>query len=223
VIACKTPAVEIAGIGVNPDGEWMKQMARNLTDSVDGILRQARYLIHDRDPVFAKAFASILRARGVKCVKIPAQSANRNPHAERFVKTIKYESLNQVVLFGERHLRYVVKELMANYHVERFHEALGGQLTEKPTPSADDTGAMGKVVCRCRLGGMLNVYYRKAASGGTMKSRRLRGSAPSAISGTAPTARVRADRLLRRARVSERCGAGRDGRKSGHGSSRLAE
>jgi hypothetical protein len=94
VIALKTRAVEIAGIGVNPDGEWMRQMARNLTDRVDGFLREAKYLIRDRDPRFTEAFETILRERGVECVKIPAQSPNRRLHAERFVKTIRYECLN---------------------------------------------------------------------------------------------------------------------------------
>jgi len=103
VVAVKTRAVEIAGIATNPDGEWMLQMARNLTDSVDGSLRNATYLIPDRDPIFTEAFEAILRERGVKCVRIPAQSPNCNPHAERLVETIKYESLNHLVLFGERH------------------------------------------------------------------------------------------------------------------------
>jgi putative transposase len=83
------------------DGEWIKQVARNLTDSVDGFLRDAKYLIHDRDPLFTEAFETTLRERGVECVKIPAQSPNCNPYAERFVKTIKYECLNHLVLFGE--------------------------------------------------------------------------------------------------------------------------
>jgi len=60
VIVLKSRAVEIAGIRVDPDGEWMKQMARNLTDVVDGFLRNATYLIHDRDPVFTEAFEAIL-------------------------------------------------------------------------------------------------------------------------------------------------------------------
>jgi putative transposase len=86
VIALKTRTVEIAGIRVDPDGGWIKQVARNLTDSVDGFLRSAKYLIHDRDPLFTRAFETILRERGVECVKIPAQSPNCNPHAERFVE-----------------------------------------------------------------------------------------------------------------------------------------
>ena len=163
VIVLKTRAVEIAGIGVNPDGEWMKQMARNLTDGVDGILRQGRFLIHDRDPLFTEAFKSILSERGVECVKIPAQSPNCNSYAERFVKTIRNEALNHFVFFGERHLRYVVKEFMAHYHRERFHQGLDGQLIERPASSAEQNGMKGRVVCRSRLGGMLNFYHREAA------------------------------------------------------------
>lgn len=60
VIVVKTRAVEIAGMRVDPDGEWMKQMARNLTDVVDGFLRKPTYLIHDRDPMFTEAFEAIL-------------------------------------------------------------------------------------------------------------------------------------------------------------------
>jgi hypothetical protein len=110
---------------------------------VDGFLRDAKYLIHDRDPLFTEAFATILGERGVKCVKIPAQSPNCNPHAERFVKTIRYECLNQFVFFEERHLRHVVKELMAHCHAERFHQGLGGQLIQKPAGSAKEIGVHG--------------------------------------------------------------------------------
>ena len=161
-IVVKTRAVEIAGIATHPDGKWMQQMARNLTDSVDGFLRNAAYLIHDRDPLFTEAFEAILAERGVKCVRIPARSPNCNPHAERFVKTVRDECLNHLVLFGERHLRYVIKEFMAHYHRERFHQGLAGQLIEAQTSSANPKVPRGEVVCRSRLGGMLNFYYREA-------------------------------------------------------------
>jgi putative transposase len=155
--------VEIVGIGVNPDGEWMRQMARNRTDRVDGFLLEAKYLIHDRDRLFTEAFEAILRERGVECVKIPTQSPNCSPHAERFGKTIRYECLNHLVFFGERHLRYVVKELMAHYHAERFHQGVGGQLIQRPVGPGNQNGSKGKVVCRSRLGGLLNFYHREAA------------------------------------------------------------
>jgi len=100
VMVVKTRAVEIAGIATNPDGRWMQQMARNLTDTMNGFLRNASYLLRDRDPLFTEAFEAILRERGVKCVRISAQSPNCNPHAERFVKTVRDECLHHFVVFG---------------------------------------------------------------------------------------------------------------------------
>ncbi|MBN1423761.1 hypothetical protein JXA88_04315 [Candidatus Fermentibacteria bacterium] len=79
------------------------------------------------------------------------------------MKTIRHEALNHFVFFGERHLRYVLKEFMAHYHAERFHQGLGGQLIERPDGSANKNEAKGKVVCRSRLGGMLNFCHREAA------------------------------------------------------------
>jgi putative transposase len=163
VIEIRSRAVEIAGIHVDPDGEWMKQVARNLTDPVDGFLRHAKYLIHDRDPLFTEAFTTILGSRGVKSVKIPAKSPNCNPHAERFVRTIKYECLNNFVFFGERHLRYVVKEFVDHYQTERFHQGIGGQLIKGQSVSANDNGTTDQIVCRSRLGSLLNYYHREAA------------------------------------------------------------
>jgi putative transposase len=125
VIELKSRALEIAGIAVDPGEDWMKQVARNLTDPVDGFLRGAKYLIHDRDPLFSKAFIAILKAGGVKSVKIPARSPNCNPYAERFVKSIEYECLNHFVIFGERHLRYLVNEFVQHYMTEWFHQGLG--------------------------------------------------------------------------------------------------
>jgi hypothetical protein len=161
VIEIKSRAVEIVGIAIDPGEEWMKQVARNLTDPVDEFLRGAMYLIHDRDPLFSKAFIAVLKAGGVKSVKIPAQSPNCNPYVERFVKTIKYECLNQFVIFGERHLRLLVKEFVEHYMTERFHQGIGGQLIRNVGPT-NDNGAEGSVRCRSRLGGLLNFYHREA-------------------------------------------------------------
>jgi hypothetical protein len=163
VIEIKSRAVEIAGIAVDPGEAWMKQVARNLTDPVDGFLRGAKYLVHDRDPLFTEAFIAILKAEGVESVKIPAQSPNCNPYAERFVKTIKCESLDHFVIFGERHLRYLINEFVEHYMAERFHQGIGGQLIVKRAALTNDNGADGKVACRSRLGGLLNYYYREAA------------------------------------------------------------
>jgi putative transposase len=163
VIELRTRAVRIAGARVNPDGAWMMQIARNLVDLEDGFLRNATHLIHDRDPLFTKAWVELLKSSGVKSVRIPASSPNCNPYAERFVRTIRNECLEHFVIFGERHLRHLLREYLAHYMRERFHQGLGGRLIVPRTASENDNSASDGIRCRSRLGGLLNFYQREAA------------------------------------------------------------
>lgn len=159
IIDLQTRRVEIAGIARGPDGEWMKQIARNLTDAEDGFLNGARYLIHDRDPLFTDAFRELLKLSGVKTVKLPARSPDLNAYAERFVLSIRSECLDQIIPLGEHHLRKAVKEYTEHYHFERNHQGLNNELIEKP---GDEPNMDGAVECHERLGGVLK-YYRRAA------------------------------------------------------------
>lgn len=113
VIDLKTRTVEIVGIVRQPDGDWMKQIGRNLTVAGEGFLRSARYLSHVRDSLFTAEFRGILRAVGVETVKLPARSPNLNAHTERFVRSIKSECLSKIIPLGERHLRLAVSECAA--------------------------------------------------------------------------------------------------------------
>ena len=108
VIDYATRKVEIAGIIPQADGQWMKQIARQLSDPFTGFLKGKRYFIHDRDPLFTQAFSEILEAGEIKTVKISPKSPNMTPFAERFVRSIKHECLNKMLIFGENHLRYLV-------------------------------------------------------------------------------------------------------------------
>ena len=60
-----TRRVEIGGIASRVNGLWMTQIARNLTDDVDGFLKGKRYLIHDRDPLYTQEFLSMLAEAGI--------------------------------------------------------------------------------------------------------------------------------------------------------------
>jgi putative transposase len=163
VMELRSRAVHVAGIRLDPDGAWMMQVARSLLDPIDGLVRNATHLIHDRDPLYTKAWTALLESGGVECVRIPAHSPNCSPHAERFVRTIRTECLDPFVIFGERHLRYLVKQFVEHYSTERFHQGLGGQLIRQPAGCANDNGATGTTTCRSRLGGLLNFYHREAA------------------------------------------------------------
>ena len=152
--------VEIGGISPAANKLWMDQIARNLTDAVDGLLVGKRYLIHDRDPLFTDGFLRTLEDAGIESVKLPARSPNLNAHAERFVRSIKESCLERLILFGESSLWTAVQNFVAHYHSERNHQGLANRLILPDPAHLDSTGT---IQSRERLGGMLNYYYRAAA------------------------------------------------------------
>lgn len=160
VIDLSNRRVEIVGIATDPNGAWMKQMAGNLTDGFDGFLLGKRYLIHDRDPLYTSAFTDILKCVGIRCIKLPRKSPNLNAYAERFVRSIKYECLNRMIFFGEKHLRFIIKEYVEHYHTERNHQGIENKLIER---NGNGKRCNGPITSRSRLGGMLKYYHRRAA------------------------------------------------------------
>jgi putative transposase len=78
-----TRRVEIGEIASRANGLWMTQIARNLTEGVDGFFKGKRSLIHDRDPLYTREFSSILAQAGIESVKLPLRSPTRT-HAVCF-------------------------------------------------------------------------------------------------------------------------------------------
>ena len=138
----------------------MNQVARSLTDGFDGFLTGSCYLIHDRSTLFTREFLMILEIAGVKSVRLPARSPNLNAFAERFVRSIKSECLDRMILIGGGSLRRAFYQFCDHYHLERNHQGLGNKIIEPEFTSAE---AEGIVQCRGRLGGLLRYYYRNAA------------------------------------------------------------
>lgn len=150
VIRLATREVHIGGIIPEPQGPWMKQMARNLTDSLNGFLSGYRYLIHDRASVFRDDFRMILQAAGVASVRLPARSPNLNAIAERFVRSIRESCLDRMVLIGEASLHRACSQFMVHYHAERNHQGLANKIIH---PEFAPFGTVGTINCRQRLGG----------------------------------------------------------------------
>jgi len=151
-----TRKVEVVGIIQQAHGHWMRQKARILTDQFTGFLKDKKYLIHDRDPLFTQEFRAILKSSGVKPIRTLPMSPHLNCVMERFCRSIKEECLNRMLIFGERHLEYVIKEYMEHYHTERPHQGIGNEIIEPP-PQGE-----GEIVCQERLGGLLKSYRRAA-------------------------------------------------------------
>jgi len=160
VIKLSTRRIHLAGVTTNPDGPWMRQIARNLTDGGDGFLNGSRYLLLDRDTKFTDEFQEILDTADVQPVKLPPRSPNLNAHMERFMRSIKEECLDRMIFFGESSLRNAVREYLAHYHAERNHQGLENDLID---PGEEISRTEGAIQCRERLGGMLKHYHRSAA------------------------------------------------------------
>ena len=160
VMKLSTRRVYLTGITPYPNDAFIRQCARQLTDPFDSFLRGTRYLLHDRDTKFVHGFDQMLRASGVEPLVLPPRSPNLNAYCERFVRSIKEEALNQMIVIGEAALRTVIQSYLVHYHHERNHQGLGNQLIV-PEPSMGSQ--RGSVVRRERLGGLLSYYHREAA------------------------------------------------------------
>ena len=151
--------VFFAPVKPQPDGPYMRHIAKILTDSEDGFLQGKRYLIHDRDPLYkTDGFHGILRGSGIEPVKLPARSPNLNCYAERYVKSVKSECLDHLILSSVEQLEYVLGQYSEYYHHERIHQSLDRII--EPKHVIDDTA---EIVCIERLGGLLKSYHRLAA------------------------------------------------------------
>jgi putative transposase len=152
--------VHVAGITPHPDNAWMAQIARNVTDTHDGFLRDTRYLIMDRDTKYSDSFRGIITRAGTDVVRLPPRSPNLNAFAERFVRSIKEECLNRMIFVGRASLQHAVKHYLTHYHGERNHQGLENRLLKS---SRTVVGPHALVKRRERLGGMLSYYHREAA------------------------------------------------------------
>ena len=160
VIDLSTRRVEIAGISSTPHGAWVERVLRQQLDDFDGFLRNHKYLIHDRDPLFTKSMIEMLASAGTKSIKLPPRSPNLNAYAERFVRSIKHECLDRIIPIGEKHLWRAVDAYVQHYNHDRPHQGVENVVLD---PSFEPAKPDGKVICDEQLGGLIRSYRRDAA------------------------------------------------------------
>jgi putative transposase len=171
VIDLRSRRVHMVGSTPNPDAAFMVQAARCLTDAVEGFLAGHRVLICDRDGKWTQGFRDIVEGSGVRVVLTPVQAPNANAYAERFVRSIREECLDRLILFGERRLIRVLDEFVAHYHGERNHQGLGNDLIVPEPLPGDST----HVRCRERLGGPCGTTTARPEHGLSFRTLRASG------------------------------------------------
>jgi putative transposase len=147
------------GCTTNPTGAWVTQQARNL--SFTGIFERMRFLIHDHDSKFAAAFDEVFRGEGIKVIHTRSALHKANAYAERFVRAVRAECLDWLLILGRRHLETVLRIYTAHYNRERPHRGLALQPPEPATATQQQNS--GKIERRDRLGGLIHEYHRAAA------------------------------------------------------------
>jgi len=151
--------VHLAGVTANPGCAWVAQQARNL--AAEERLGNVRYLLHDRDAKFCGPFDAIIHSEGLRVIETPLRAPRANAVAERWVRSVRAECLDHLLIFGRRHLEQVLRGYVTHYNAERPHRSLGlavpagERLEPRGSPAAE-------IRRRDVLGGVIHEYYAAA-------------------------------------------------------------
>jgi putative transposase len=158
-IELKSRRVHSAGSTANPTGAWVTQQARNLGLHFSG--QGIRFLIRDRDSKYSRPFDEVFRSEGIRIVKTPVRAPKANAIAERFVRTVRAECLDWLLILNRRHLEGVLRAYVDHYNRERPHRAL--ELRPPELDQRPERLPEGEIRRRDQLGGLIHEYERQAA------------------------------------------------------------
>jgi putative transposase len=152
--------VHILGITAHPDGLRTIQQIRNLLMDLGDRAADFRFLIRDRAGQFTGACDAVLADAGILALKIPPRCPRANAYAERFVRTVRAEVTDRMLIFGECHLRAILGEYARHYNGRRPHRSRQLRPREPDHPAADLTRR--RIRRRPVLGGLVSEYERAA-------------------------------------------------------------
>ncbi|GAC1552510.1 MAG: hypothetical protein NVS2B7_28500 [Herpetosiphon sp.] len=151
--------VHFAGCTTSPTAGWVAQQARQVSWQIQDSVAPVRFLIHDRDTKFPAAFDAVFTTEQVKIIRTPVRAPNANAYAERWIRSIREECLDKVIILNERHLHRVLTTYVDYFNHARPHQGLDQRC---PIP-VKSTVRDGPIERRDLLGGVLHDYYRRAA------------------------------------------------------------
>jgi putative transposase len=157
-----TRRVRLGGCTSRPNGSWVAQQARNLIIERGEHEQPLRFLVHDRDAKFGAAFDEVFQAEGVRVIRTPIQAPNANAHAERWVRTVREECLDWLLIAGRRQLERVLRTYVDHYNRQRPHRALALDCPDPAPKLRSFPAGTAHIRRRDRLGGLLHEYTRAA-------------------------------------------------------------
>ena len=150
-----TRQVHLAVITANPNAGWVTQQARQVVWELSEGKADIRFLICDQDSKFTQEFDTVFQSEGTQIIPTPFRAPSANSYAEHWVRTVREECLDQILILNEPHLRRVLKTYDNYYNRQRPHQGLRQQSPIPRTPY----NTSGKVRNRKVLGGIINDYY----------------------------------------------------------------
>jgi putative transposase len=124
VIELSTRVVHILGVTDHPTGAFVTQVTRNLVSDLADRGRSIKFPIRDRDTKFTVSFDEVLRSEGIRVIKTPVRSPRANAYAERWVRTVRNECLDHLLIFGHGHLERVLREYVTHYNQQRPYRGI---------------------------------------------------------------------------------------------------
>jgi len=156
MIELGTRRVYLAGITQHPNGHWVIQQARNQVWLLQENDTDYIGLIRDNDSKYTDAFDAVFESEDINIIRTPYRAPNANAFAERFVRTIREEMLDKVLVLNQAHLRRILIEFLEYYNRRRPHQGIDQQSPiERPEPLTE-----GLIQKRLVLGGIINDYFR---------------------------------------------------------------
>jgi putative transposase len=108
--------VHLGGCTANPDPAWVTQQARNLAREWLDVEGQVRFLVRDRDSKFTRAFDKVFRSEAVRVLRTPVRAPRANAYAERWIRTVRTECLDWLLILNRTHLERVLRAYVGHYN-----------------------------------------------------------------------------------------------------------
>jgi putative transposase len=152
--------VHLAGCTANPNGAWVTQQARQLAWGLAGRSTPVRFLIRDRDSKFTRNFDAVFRSERIEIILTPVRAPKANAVAERFVRTVRAECLDWLLILERRHLERVLRIFVDHYNGHRPHRSLNLKPPdpERPTLRLATPTRPDHIERQDRLGGLIHEY-----------------------------------------------------------------
>ncbi|MFG1811062.1 transposase [Streptomyces sp. NPDC049040] len=158
VMEVRTRTVHILGVTAHPSAAWATQQARQLLWHLGDRAADFTHLIRDRDTKFTAAFDAVFASENITVTKIPPRSPNCNPHAERFVRSVREECTDRLLIYDRGHAHKILHEYVTHFNRHRPHQGRD-QLAPLDDPNVIAFPAA-RIERRQAVASLINEYHR---------------------------------------------------------------